>query len=833
LFRKNQKILMAVFGVAAMIAFVFLGPLSQYMGGGRPEGGNPVIVETKYGDLKASELQGLEYQRELVNRFIEALVAESAAKQFSQPGMDNRWFQQIAQQQFMMWHNRIMEHATGGPEQQAVETMLMAERAKQMGLVVSDQTINDMIRQISSDSLSPAEIQAIIRRLQPQRPISVARLFDAFRTELLAMQYYQFFVGSLADVPPAQRFEYFSRLNRRVKSEVLPLAVAEFVSQAPEPTDAEVKEFYEKYKNAYPDPTSPEPGFNKPKRASFQYFKATLDPLAEQLKGEVTEEEIAKFYEENKQRFPAMSLNNPAAAAPGAAAPAAETPAAEPAAEKPAEEAPAAETPAEEKPADAPAEEKPAEQPAAETPAAEPAPEEKAPEEKAPEEKPAEGEPAPSESPQARRAAGQVFRLVSLQEEKAAEEAPPAEAPATETPAETPAAEAPATETPAEAPPAEQQPAAEAPAAEKPAAETPATEKPAEDKPKDPGDEVVPEPAVPDAAPQFEPLEKVKDEIRDILAQQKAAEKLQAQFEELSGQMKRYADEHDIYSVEKQTNAKAIAPQALDFNKLAEGKNVEVGELKSVTPLQAMKSDIGKSFREMQSAVPGQGRQVPFVQFAFAENLPEYRAEMDQDGENNFYLFWKTSEEPAYVPPLDEIRGEVVQAWKLNKARELAKKRGEEYAEQARTQKKSLAELFGSQPNMKISEPAPFSWLTLGNVPLQQGAEPRLSEVDGVDQAGPDFMRTVFGLSAGGVGVAFNQPQDMVYVVRAIEFEPSEEQLRDEFARENPMRYLSAAREDQRAIFQNWIEDLKTDADVRWLRQADVRRTTAADEGEL
>jgi hypothetical protein len=821
-FRKNQKILMAVFGVAAMIAFVFLGPLSQYMGGGRPEGGNPVVVETKYGDLKASELQGLEYQRDLVNRFIEALVAESAAKQFSQPGMDNRWFQQIAQQQFMMWHNRIMEHASGGPEQQAVETMLMAERAKQMGLVVSDQTINDMIRQISSDSLSPAEIQTIISRLQPQRPISVARLFDAFRTELLAMQYYQFFVSSLADVPPAQRFEYFSRLNRRVKSELMPLAVAEFVSQAPEPTDAEVKEFYEKYKNAYPDPTSPEPGFNKPKRASFQYFKASLDPLAEQLKGEVTEEEIAKFYEENKQRFPAMSLTNPAAAA--------ETPAAEPAADKPAEatpseEKPAAEKPAEEQPAEAapPAAEPPAtatpaapaEQPAEETPAAEPAPEEK----------PAEGEPAPSESPQARRAVGQVFRLVSLQEEKAAEEAPvaetPAEAPTTETPAEKPAGEAPATEAPAEAAPTETSVA------------EPAAEKPAEETPKDPGDEVVPEPAVPDAAPQFEPLEKVKDEIRDILAQQKAGEKLQAQFEELSGQMKRYADEHDIYSVEKQTNAKAIAPQPLDFNKLAEGKNVEVGELKSVTPLQAMKSDIGKSFREMQSAIPGQGRQVPFVQFAFAENLPEYRAEMDQDGENNFYLFWKTSEEPAYVPPLDEIRSEVVQAWKLNKARELAKKRGEEYAEQARTQKKSLAELFGSQPNMKVSEPAPFSWLTLGNVPLQQGAEPRLSEVDGVDQAGPDFMRAVFGLPAGGVGVAFNQPQDIVYVVRAIEFEPSEEQLRDEFARENPMRYLSAAREDQRAIYRSWIEDLKTDADVRWLRQADVRRTAAADEGEL
>jgi hypothetical protein len=332
---------------------------------------------------------------------------------------------------------------------------------------------------------------------------------------------------------------------------------------------------------------------------------------------------------------------------------------------------------------------------------------------------------------------------VSLQEEKATNDAPAEGAPKEES---TEATEKPTDDKPAaEKPVAEEKPAAEAkPTAEDKSAE----EKPAEEQPKDLGDEVVSEPAVPDTTPRFEPLEKVQEEIRGILAQQKAIEKLRTQFDELSGELKRYADEYDVYSVDKQTNPKALAPEPTDFAKLVEGKNVEAGELKSVTPLQSMKSDLGKSFRQLQGEIPGQGRQVPFVAFAFADNLPEYRAEMTQDSENNFYLFWKTSEEPAYVPPLDEIRGEVVQAWKLNKARELAKKRAEEYAEQARTQKKSLAELFGSQPDTKVIEPAPFSWLTLGSVPMQPGAEPRLSEVDGVDQAGPAFMEAVFGLSS-------------------------------------------------------------------------------------
>ncbi len=796
-FRKNQKILMATFGVAAMIAFVFLGPLSQYMGGGREHANNPVVVETKFGNLKDSELDALEYQRQLVERFIQDLVVQAAAKQFNQPGMDNRWLQPIAQQQFMMWRNRLMTRSGGGPEEQAVETMLMAERAKQMGLVVTDQTINDIIRQISSDNLPPAEIQAIIRRLQPQRPVSVGRLFDALRTELLAMQYYQFFISSLTDVPPAQRFDYYSRLNRQAKTELMPLAVVDFVNQVSDPSDAELKEYYEKYKNTYPDPTSPEPGFKKPKRASFQYFKGSLDSLTETLKDDVTDEEIAKYYEENKQQFPASGLN-----APSTAAPAAETPA-EAATPEPAAEEPAAETPEEKPASDAPSE-TPAETPSAEEPATEQPPVEEAPASEQPaedtppatEEKPAEE--ASSDSPQARREAPRgVFRLASYQDENAPEETPAEEQPATEAPAQ----------------------------------ETPAEEKSAESKPQDPGDEIVPEPAVPDA-PQFRPLDEVKDEIRRILAQEKAADRLRPQFEDLSGQMKRYADEFDIYSVEKQTDPKAQAPRPLDFSKLTEGKDLEAGELKSATPLQAAKSEIGQAFRQIAGSVQGQIQNLPFVQFAFADRLPEYRAEVVQDGENNHYLFWKTTEEPAYVPPLDEIRDEVVAAWKLNKARDIAQKRAEEYAQQARTHKAPLAELFGSQPNTKVLEPASFSWLTLGNVPMQPGVEPRLSEVDGVDQAGPDFMQTVFGLPAGGLGVAFNQPRDIVYVIRAIEFDPSDEQLREGFARENPSRYLSAGMNDQRAIYRHWIDELKTQADVRWLRQADVRRT-AAEEGEF
>ncbi len=400
--------------------------------------------------------------------------------------------------------------------------------------------------------------------------------------------------------------------------------------------------------------------------------------------------------------------------------------------------------------------------------------------------------------------------------------------PATEEPAaeETPATEE-AKDEPAETP---EKPADEKASEEKPAEAMPAEEQPSDEKPAgaSAADAVVPRPDVPDEAAQFEPLEKVQDTIRGTLAREKAIERITDQFDELSAKMRSYAADYDRYTVEKGTDARAKSPAPLNFAELAEGKDVQPLELKSVSAVQVTKEDIGKSFRTIQSVRGAQS--VPFVNFAYSDTVPEFRPEMTQDNENNVYLFWRTQLERPYVPPLDQIRDPVVRAWKMIKARELASRRGKEYAEQSQSLHKSLAELFGSQGTLKVTETQPFSWLTFGNVPVQPGVRPRLSEVEGVDLAGPAFMKTVFGLHPDGVGVAINEPQDTVYVVRLVEFEPSLGELRDAFAGEQPSRYLAAAFDEQRQVFETWIKDLNAEADVHWIRQADVRRDSEDEE---
>ena len=152
------------------------------------------------------------------------------------------------------------------------------------------------------------------------------------------------------------------------------------------------------------------------------------------------------------------------------------------------------------------------------------------------------------------------------------------------------------------------------------------------------------------------------------------------------------------------------------------------------------------------------------------------------------------------------------------KAHDVAMKRAEEYASRAREAGKPLAEVFKGDANLKVTDTNLFSWLTTGNVPMDPGSLPHISEVDGVEIPGNAFMEKVFSLSPGQVGVAMNHPESEVYVVRLAEFEKPIADLQTDFALENQQRYLMVAGPGQRQIFDAWLADIAKDAGVEWMR---------------
>mgnify|MGYP005836634063 FL=1 len=808
-FRKHQKVMLALLGLMAMIAFVFLDPriIEWWMGlwSAQPY----AVTTTRYGSLHERDVQNLLYQRRAVLSFLDR-VAYAIQQQRGYPA------------------TAMGLHTAIGPaeEESVVRTWLLVQRAKEIGIVISDKSVNEALQavtrgfaatpldkdskpQVREVTLDMAKLKEILAGLR----LGQAQLMELLRQELLALRLTELFDVSLAALTPADRWAYFLRLNREASIEALPVRVAEFVDHVEAPDEATLRAFFDKHREKLALPTSPEPGFREPHRIAVEYLKAERDKLADVEA--VTEAEIRQYYEENKEFYreePEPPAPKPPAETPKPAAetakPAAE--AAKPPAEKPkppAEAAkPAAETP---KPA-AEAAKLPAE---AAKPAAEAA--------KLPAEKP---KPAP-----------QASKPGSSAAETEKQSPPRAETKPASTPAKKPAADesAPGVEKSggvsasvlpfrfASFAAEEKAPAAKAPEAKEPMA-SPASAETKGIPPAPPGakpDQPAAQ-AKKEAGPtELEPIsEKARQRIRERLAQRKAEENIQKVFNSLQDKMEDYRQRWLDWEVAQQTGKTAKAgspPQRPNFAEWAGQHKLTAKTTGLLAPWEMRGYDISEAKFE--------GR-TPFVEYAF-QTLADFKPAVFQDVHGNSYLAWKVEDAKERIPDFEDdgVRERVETTWKLIQARALAEKHAAGLAEQARTAKTSLTELFGTQPGREVLKPPAFTWMTYGVIPARLAmsqSEPRLSEVAGIPAAGHEFMRAVFDLATGEVGVAPDQPNKVYYVVRVLALGPPDADLWRAFRDDRDAQFIfRMAAMDRQEASRAWLEGLESMAGFQWRRE--------------
>jgi len=831
-FRKHQKVLIATLGVMAMIAFVFLPIVMQSMNQG--PAADPVVVETDdYGKLHKSDLDRLVERRWRVIRFLNDLVAR-----FEGPEQEATWeanrllreamrsgpanqgdgdrspaklqeraaalFQQADQWRQMGEPARTLRAYIGPASEEAVvDTWLCARRAEQLGMVVNDKVINDRLRELTANRLKPVEITAIIKNTTDMSP---QQFFAVLRHELLAVELKKSFALSLQGSTPAQRWEYDQRLNRQATVELIPVAVKGHVHRIEDPEEAVLEEFFEKHKLKYKRPGSPEPGFCRPRKVAVRYVQVdakTFEKAAEA----VTEEEIQAEFEKRKHILD-WDPNEPLLP---------------PEPEKEPEEGKETKEP-----------DQPENQPAGET-------------DQTP--KKPDGEPdktSPQQTP--------------------AEETGPAEEPPVETPKD-----------PAEKLP-EKKPAGEP---EGPTDDTPAEKQDNTDttvpQPDDPGDTSSARRSSPfrlasmrqvneedtatgDAESQevapfdFQAFQRrvQSQRIRAALRNELAANKL---FGRLEQALKKHKDELEqgVADLAEPAAGELIPPPKADLVQLAEESNLSL----QTTPLMSQYDVSAYVDRHglIRSVVGGtfDARRVPFVEMAVGKDsrLALFDAKRSQDDQGNHYLFWAVQQtkhrpsepeegadpslwegEPKFQDP--GMREEVLLAWKMERARELAVQEAEQLAEKARQAEKSLRATFADQPEIPVVSAGPFTWMTYENVPQQDRSStpPSYSKVPGVEWAGREFMQTVFGMNPGNVAVAMNHPQTIAYVIRVESFQylgvaPAGGERTvvprrtawENFLVEYRVNYEQVGSYDKRELMNAWLEDLKKTVGFQWLRE--------------
>jgi hypothetical protein len=309
-------------------------------------------------------------------------------------------------------------------------------------------------------------------------------------------------------------------------------------------------------------------------------------------------------------------------------------------------------------------------------------------------------------------------------------------------------------------------------------------------------------------------FEEAKDSLARSLAMNVVRDQLQAKLVKIETAMNLYASKK---AAEQRMNAQGAAKPKdelakLDLRKLAEAEGLTYGSSGMSDGLRLASTPIGRSMVGNQA----------LANTVMTPSVELYRPvrsmfiDMENSTEPDFqeFLSWKVDQVAAYVPALTDIRDEVIETWKMQRARELAKEEAQKLADKLKGagDEPWKTVLDASQQTLLVSPP-PFTWMS---PPREMFAPAQITFVQGLDTVGQEFMQRVFSASPGQAVVAPNQGMNTYYVVRLVELSPTVDQLHQNFEISRGRARQLAFPERER-MFADWYDNIERTLNVQWL----------------
>ncbi len=747
-------------------------------------------VQTAFGSLSKEKLSELQRNRMRINQFL-ALLADKTEKGSRPP-------------QFGQGNNSV---------EAMTSYSVLDHEGRRMGVNVSDDAVTEFLRDATNKKLTEKAYLGAIK----ESGLSEAEVFSLIRQELevqlvqrllsppaAGVQMYLQYIrgaGRTAFMTPDQRWENFRKMNVREGLTAVALPVTEFVKPdlVPEPSEAELREYFDKRKSFRGDEYG-NPGFLEMPKVKLAYLKAADLEIYEKGLSEPTDQEVVDYYLANRDRYRIFEI--PDSSMPDLKSGAENVEGAADAA-TPVNVVP--ETPPGPGPSNPPATDVPEKEKAAtEEPKKEPAKEGDKPAE------PAKEEPKCGEDEAAKK-------------------------------------DEPAKDEPAKAEPAEE--------AVKPAAEEKKDPQPAESAkesvtlptPALPGGdaELPPKLTTPAMPPRFptpgaparyrELDDDLKLDIRETLLRDKAFSKMSDAADKAFEFMMEMGMKY--LSADAKERDKISSSFADQCKAYAEKNGLEYHETKEMTQIE-LSSSLDEKIGDADEAVSSQRNARKVYQLCFETNSSGRGARVSlyapqrADSLTARYAYWKIAEIPAKIPDLanKETRQLVLDSWKFEKARTLAQTRANDLAELIRKAPADVSAALSGQtingtkdsPPVSVREVPMFSWLrTSQSVPTMGLPFPTESNLGGeIGNPGPDFFKLVFEkLSDGEVGVSLNPQKTVFYVVKVHDRDGSgpdggvvmqelqQKFMKERFTSEFPTPYDFLASQEQQLLDMRWVQN--------------------------
>ncbi|MBQ7814587.1 MAG: hypothetical protein IJ387_08875, partial [Thermoguttaceae bacterium] len=396
-FRRNQKAWMAGLTLFTMFSFIALGSMVQCVGTGGQQNGaqyGAVAKTAKYGTLDELSFQTARDNATRLARFARTALFSLDVEAWNQTAQMAQYIPESYLVQFYISSLAEKDQETAARayaldrfatelefalnnSQAMVDRWLVLQFAYENGMAADDDAAKQELGRLVSGCLTDEAWQAALN----SGGLNERALLDLLKEQVAYSRAVSKYALPNSIAASRDMAEAFEATNRSMKANVVAFKAADYVDQVAEPSEAELKKFYEQYRNVTANASSATPGFSQPTKIALEVVRAEI---TDEVLASITDEEVQKYYDEHREEFkkpvaPAAAPQAPTAETlqlPGVdgsaavipddildAVPAEEAPATEEAA--PAEEAPATEeaAPAEEAPATeeaAPAEEAPA-----------------------------------------------------------------------------------------------------------------------------------------------------------------------------------------------------------------------------------------------------------------------------------------------------------------------------------------------------------------------------------------------------------------------------------------------------------------------------------------
>ena len=798
-FRKHATWMLIIFGVVLMAIFG-LGPVFDNMARGFQSSANaqedPVIIEYRGGEVTRSRLDELQRNHFATRRFLNELMKQ-AAKQCETKEV------QYGPLADMIRPLARTDNAEVVDEQMLVRKLL-AERAEDEGVVISDGMVDDYMTLLCGQAeFSEADWRQINKLVNQRTPLTVIR--DHLRLELKYTQMQRFAsIGVPFNPVPTEAVELYAHANDRIECEVVPVSVTEYVSKVDgEPSRSEMMALYEEGKYEYEDAGKQQPGFKVPRKVNIQYFVAEMDTFLQNEKAKLTDGQVEAEYEKlvaaedpivvevipqaDPQGFNMDFGDDKPAEASGDAAPAEKSDAMP---EKSADgelkldaekDVPVLDLP------DAKIEEPAIPDPKTlkEMPAVESTDGLKV--------TPAEEKGGLDQSFNVRSSKNQFASFVQEAEVEVAQEA---------------AVETVAQET----------------VAQEPAVETVAQESTDSEVGGLGGLELSDESAGPQTGEntkktRIKPLSEVADEIRERLARAAAFRKKEEAKKRADILMDNYR--MDVLRWEEGRDKDTTpAPDTPDFEAIAKENGLVFAETGLVDPFELRETKIGKVNFLVQVQSPQGGTRPDYQSVANKIFLDYDRVDVNYPQSisdlmtADAYVFWMSEKVEVRIPEFEESQEKIKEYWKHQQAIELATKAAQGMADKANSSGDKLTTLYPDD----ASPTGEFTWFRPG-----RSSQAVYGMPFGIEQPGEEFMESAFSLENGKATIAANESRDTVYVVQRITEASSVVELGDEYLDKQYFRFKRVPT-DVMGAAQHYARELDLDWNQEFVKSMNLKR---------